>query len=447
MTQVPNLRPPSPHSSRESRVSPFLKRVAMKPSTVTTANSRIRTDSATQSTSVRAARGIIGRPPRPAGPVTDAPGFPVVPGPGLRAASTSRWAAYVQPGADEHPEELVPEEEREAAELRRLPRVAAHPAQRHDRDREQDAARTIRVLLVGGAPSPVRPSGRNVPCQVTLDRMWPSVSSPAGGVSAQRGVRLRAGVAQELVAAVALVVLADAGRAPRSAPRASGGSRGWARAPRAPDRGPSSRCGAAGRGCGGSRPGRRRRRSRRRHPRRPGTSSARVAQASGDSGCRRTTSCAGVTGGQLSAAGSVGSRVGGGPAIRSRPRGESLMARSSHGRGPRDRLPDGQGPGPGSVLSGRCSCRRTSKEESRVDVPLGAVRLAYVDLVGLAAVVAGLQVGRGAAADSLGRGFIGGVPLGGAQGAVVGLGSLVGVVGLVRVVVGRRCRRRPGRSP
>ena len=60
------------------------------------------------------------------------------------------------------------------------------------------------------------------------------------------------------------------------------------RAPTAPDHGPSSRCAAAGPGCGGTRRGRRRRRSRR-------TSASagtppRAWPASGDSGCRRTTS-------------------------------------------------------------------------------------------------------------------------------------------------------------
>ena len=77
-------------------------------------------------------------------------------------------------------------------------------------------------------------------------------------------VRRRAGVAQERRAALPLVGLPDARAADGAGGRGSSGSRGWARAPTAPGRGPSSRCGGAGRASGGSRPVRRRRRSRRR---------------------------------------------------------------------------------------------------------------------------------------------------------------------------------------
>ena len=68
------------------------------------------------------------------------------------------------------------------------------------------------------------------------------------------------------------------------------------------------------------------------------------------------------------------------------------------------------------------------------DVPLGAVRRADLDLVGLAAVVAGLGVDDGAATDCGQRGLLGRAPLGGAQRAVVGVGVVV-VVGRRRPVV------------
>ena len=131
-------------------------------------------------------------------------------------------------------------------------------------------------------------------------------------------MRLGAGVEQELVAAVALVVLADAAGGLGQRGQRSAGSRGWARAPTAPGRGPSSRCGAAGRGCGGSRPGRRRRRSRRRRRRPPALPRRGWPRRAATRGARRTTSPAASPASSSAAAGSAGSSVGGGPAIRSR---------------------------------------------------------------------------------------------------------------------------------
>ena len=138
-------------------------------------------------------------------------------------------------------------------------------------------------------------------------------------------MRLGAGVEQELVAAGALVRPRRCGRRPRSARPASAGSRGWARAPTAPGRGPSSRCDAAGRGCGGSRRARRRRPSRRRRrrppapprrgwPRRAATRGGVVRRRARRRPRRQ------LGGGRVG-----GQRVGGGPAIRSRPGSESLM--------------------------------------------------------------------------------------------------------------------------
>ena len=88
------------------------------------------------------------------------------------------------------------------------------------------------------------------------------------------------------------------------------GSRGWARAPTAPGRGPSSRCGAARPAPGGSRCGRRRTPS-------TGRPSARAASASGaqarhEVGCAAATSRGRRAGGQrLPRPGSSGSNVGG----------------------------------------------------------------------------------------------------------------------------------------
>ena len=65
--------------------------------------------------------------------------------------------------------------------------------------------------------------------------------------------------------------------------QAGEGSRGWARAPTAPGRAPSSRCGGAGRGCGGIRPGVGVDGHRRRL-RRPRAWPASAAQASGRGG-------------------------------------------------------------------------------------------------------------------------------------------------------------------
>ena len=71
--------------------------------------------------------------------------------------------------------------------------------------------------------------------------------SPRRDGREQRVVRRGAGVAQE-VASSGPTRRSRRSRGPRGrAARGSGGSRGWARAPTAPGRGPSSRCGAAGR--------------------------------------------------------------------------------------------------------------------------------------------------------------------------------------------------------
>ena len=57
MTQVPNFRPPRPHSSRLSRLSARRNRLRHEAETVTSRNSAISTDIATQLTSVVAAKG------------------------------------------------------------------------------------------------------------------------------------------------------------------------------------------------------------------------------------------------------------------------------------------------------------------------------------------------------------------------------------------------------
>ena len=109
-------------------------------------------------------------------------------------------------------------------------------------------------------------------------------AAAARRLAAASGVRGRgAGVAQERPSSAATRrPRRSRGRRARAWP-GSAGSRGWARAPTAPGRGPSSRCGGAGRGCGGSRPGRRRRPSRRRRPASRAWS-ARAAQAAGEAG-------------------------------------------------------------------------------------------------------------------------------------------------------------------
>ena len=93
---------------------------------------------------------------------------------------------------------------------------------------------------------------------VDAARRGVSVSPPLLDTAEQHVVRRRARVAQERRAPLPLLGLPDyPGGLGEQAP-GSRGSRSSARAPRGPGPGPSSRCGAAGRGCGGSRPGRRR---------------------------------------------------------------------------------------------------------------------------------------------------------------------------------------------
>ena len=90
-------------------------------------------------------------------------------------------------GADEDPEELVPEEEREPPQAWGLPGVAGHPEEGHDRDRQADACNGEQGV-VGGWALQVRPSGLDLPCHVTLDRCG-QVSPPGHVSSAGRALR------------------------------------------------------------------------------------------------------------------------------------------------------------------------------------------------------------------------------------------------------------------
>ena len=138
-------------------------------------------------------------------------------------------------------------------------------------------------------------------------------------------MRLRAGVAQELLAAVALVVLADApgrlGQRGQGAQEAAVGlvlprHRAVALPAVAPQQVEAAVVADARVGVGRHVVDRRRPRApaRRAWPRRAATPGGGVRRR----GRRRPAASS-------SAAGSAGSSVGGGPAIRSRPRGESLM--------------------------------------------------------------------------------------------------------------------------
>ena len=154
-------------------------------------------------------------------------------------------------------------------------------------------AETVRALLTPRAAERRWARARGSAAQ-------PSSASYAVGLESRRNSEQRSH------SSVSPIARADGGEQRRG----SAGSRGWARAPTAPGRGPSSRCGAACRGCGGSRPGRRRRRSRRRRLRR-GPARRSAAQANGEAGWRRTTSAGGAPPSSSAAPGSTGRWVGG----------------------------------------------------------------------------------------------------------------------------------------
>ncbi len=124
MTQVPNDRPPRPHSSRLS-VSALRQRAARKPMTVTARKKKMKTASATPFT--------------PSFTV-DAPSFW-----DLRARWSRCHSLYaiivsaVEMSTHSH---LVPVEERDADEGRVDLGVRAHPEHRHERARQGRAAMT-----------------------------------------------------------------------------------------------------------------------------------------------------------------------------------------------------------------------------------------------------------------------------------------------------------------
>ena len=122
--------------------------VAMKPSTVTTAKSTIRTVSATPLTPPcrRRARAVIAASSRGRVTVRGSPGHRPV-----RAGLEDEPVGGVgQRGAEEDPEELVPEEEREAPELGVLPSRSCSPRAGRDRDGQQDAGEGQQALVGRG---------------------------------------------------------------------------------------------------------------------------------------------------------------------------------------------------------------------------------------------------------------------------------------------------------
>src|SRR5207248_5874632 len=131
VTTVPKRRPPRPHSCSRSR-SPLRQCAAMKPRTVMRANSSIKIMRATQLTSATAILLVLFVDPRLL--------------PAIRAGCVGRPTCLIlsdeindggQDGSDDHPEHLIPVEERYPDPGRIDPVVEGDPQAGDELDRKQ----------------------------------------------------------------------------------------------------------------------------------------------------------------------------------------------------------------------------------------------------------------------------------------------------------------------